>query len=113
MRGRASASPVPRATTTPRRAGYWFNDASVPAHDADPAAEPELTEAERYAVLYPDRAERIRAAGGLPVPLDFGPPEPWLVTQIVHGTAPVLERLDRSPPATVPSAEPMSHGATR
>ena len=29
--------------------------------------------------MYPDRAERIRAAGGLPARLDFGAPGPEIV----------------------------------
>ena len=42
----------------------------APAPDPAPPAEAapfnQLTEADRYAVMYPDRAARIRAAGGLP-----------------------------------------------
>jgi len=78
------------------RAGYWFRDISVPAPApvAPPppaAAEPEpapantAAEATRYAVIYPDRAARIRAAGGLPADLDFGPPEPALVAALLRG----------------------------
>ncbi len=73
------------------RAGYWFRDTSVPepmpspepaavpqsadaqsadaqAADAEPvAAQADIdTEAKFYAVIYPDRAARIREAGGLP-----------------------------------------------
>jgi hypothetical protein len=83
------------------RAGYWFRDVSVPAPEpesAPPAAaapSSQLTEAELYAVMYPERAARIRAAGGLPASLDFGPPEPDLVQAIVHGSSPVLLALDR------------------
>lgn len=53
-------------------------------------AEPEFTEAEidaeaeRYAVIYPVRAARIRAAGGLPPDLDFGPPEPHIVAGLLR-----------------------------
>ena len=83
------------------RAGYWFHEIPTPAPEPEPAppaaAAPfdQLTEAERYAVLYPDRAARIRAAGGLPATPDFGPPEPDLVDEIVHGSSPVLLALDR------------------
>ena len=91
------------------RAGYWFRDASVPepmpspepaavpqsadaqsadaqAADAEPvAAQADIdTEAKFYAVIYPDRAARIRAAGGLPARLDFGPPEPEIVAALLR-----------------------------
>jgi hypothetical protein len=67
-----------------------------------PAAPPEpeepvadlLAEADRYAVIHPRRAARIRALGGLPEPCDFGPPEPELVHAIVTGTSPTLRALD-------------------
>ena len=61
-----------------------------------------MTEAEQYAVMHPDRASRIRAAGGLPQRCDFGPPEPELVQAIVSGTSPVLCALD---PPTMIAAE--------
>lgn len=59
-----------------------------------PAPEPELprtaddrfarmSEAERYAVIYPDRAAQIRSLGGLPNPCTFGPPDPALVEALV------------------------------
>ena len=72
------------------RAGYWFHEVSVPAPapqpaEAAPAAAPaELDEVELYAVMYPDRAARIRAAGGLPPDLDFGPPEPHIVAGLLR-----------------------------
>ena len=49
------------------RAGYWFRDASVP--EPVPTQAGIDAEAERYAVIYPDRAARIRAAVGLPTRL--------------------------------------------
>jgi hypothetical protein len=78
------------------RAGYWFREITVPEPAPDPVppadADPfgQLTEAEQYAVTYPDRAARIRAAGGLPADLDFGPPEPQLVHEVLHGASPIL-----------------------
>lgn len=85
-----------------QRAGWWFREATVPEPapaPAAPAEEPDrfasLSEAEQYAVIYPDRARRIRAAGGLPDPLDFDPLEPGKVTAIVTGTSPILRALDR------------------
>ena len=41
-------------------------------------------EAELYVVMYPDRAERIRAAGGLPAHLDFGAPGPEIVARLLR-----------------------------
>jgi hypothetical protein len=74
-----------------QRAGYWFKEASVPglSPDPDPLPAPEpafeaLPEAEQYALLYPDRAQAIRAAGGLPHPLTFGPPAPAVVTALLE-----------------------------
>ena len=100
------------------RAGYWFKEVSVPAPARDPApapeprqAEPEAepvhdiaAEADMYAIMYPGRVARIRAAGGLPANLDFGPPEPELVEAILHGTAPRLRALSVPQHAT-PSHE--------
>lgn len=85
------------------RAGWWFREAAVP-EPATPAPETpasaddrfaSLSEAEQYAVIYPDRARRIRAAGGLPNPLDFDPLEPDQVEAIVTSTSPILRALDR------------------
>jgi hypothetical protein len=85
-------------------AGDWFCDASVPLPDQTEALDqteapdwPGLTEAEQYAALYPDRAALIRAAGGLPARLNFGPPEPDIVAAIVRGRSPALRALDRPP----------------
>jgi hypothetical protein len=98
------------------RAGYWFHEITVPPAPAasepaaaeappDPApppppAEPvkpdfeDMSEAEQYAIIYPDRAARIRAAGGLPPRCEFGPPAPDLVAALVSSTSPVLRALD-------------------
>jgi len=114
------------------RAGYWFRDVSAPAPEPEPAPpaapdpclatglDPVVTEAERYAVLYPDRAARIRAAGGLPEGVMAGldpaiaPPEPELVHDLVHGSSPILLALDHqrhnatSEPADVAAVETTS-----
>ena len=73
-------------------AGWWFRECSVPAATPQPAAadasEPVLdpaAEAEYYARIYPDRAAQIRAHGGLPPQLTFGPPEPAIVAALVSG----------------------------
>ena len=67
---------------------------------ADPSASEftDLSEAEQYAAIYPERAARIRAHGGLPPRLDFGAPEPDIVNALVTGTSPILQALDRRPP---------------
>jgi hypothetical protein len=103
VREKAEAAMQPAAM---QRAGWYFRDASVPLPDAppDPAdAEPVIdlaAEAERYAVIYPDRAARIRAAGGLPARCEFGPPDDDLVAAIVNGTSPALLEADRRPVRT-------------
>jgi hypothetical protein len=94
-REKAEAAMHPAAM---ERAGYWFRDASVPLPaQAEPPAQPCLTEAEQYAAIYPDRAALIRATGGLPAKLNFGPPEPELVEALVNGTSPILRALDEQP----------------
>ena len=109
------------------RAGWWFRDASVPLPEGTPdeveapqsvaaqsaAAPPDddwadrkfsdLSEAEQYATLYPDRAARIRAHGGLPARIDFGPPEPEIVDALVNGTSPILRALGHTPHAEAPA----------
>ena len=93
---------------TMERAGYWFRDVSVPAPapalgegrgptPAQAAPEPNLTDAEQYAVIYPDRAAAIRAHRGLPPRLDFGPPAPEIVEALVNGTSPILRALATQP----------------
>ena len=66
---------------------------AAPPAPEEPVAD-RLAEADRYAVIHPRRAARIRALGGLPEPCDFGPPEPELVHAIVTGTSPTLRALD-------------------
>ncbi len=63
-----------------------------PRPPEDPVPDP-VAEADRYAIIYPQRAARIRALGGLPQPCDFGPPPPELVDAIVTGTSPTLRAL--------------------
>jgi hypothetical protein len=94
------------------RAGWWFRDASVPAAEPaegetpPPDAAPDETppdqavaDAELYAAIYPDRAASIRAYGGLPPTIDYGPPEPELVEALVRGTTAILRSLDAIAPA--------------
>jgi hypothetical protein len=114
-REKAEAEMQPAAM---QRAGRWFREATVPAEPApppgpEPATPPQefgaLTEAEQYAVLYPERAARIRAARGLPAPLDFGPPETTLIDALVSGSSPILQALDRPPPVSPHEAQSRQH----
>jgi hypothetical protein len=67
------------------RAGYWFHEVSVPAPAPQPAeAAPASAPAEHAEVINPDRAARMRAAGGLPPDLDFGPPGPHIVAGLLR-----------------------------
>jgi hypothetical protein len=83
------------------QAGYWFKSVTVPptqrVAEAPPPddAEPVRTEAELYAIMYPDRAARIREAGGLPARLDFGPPEPEIVAALVRHARPAQQTESR------------------
>jgi hypothetical protein len=95
------------------RAGYWFHEVSVPAPAPQPAeaapapAPAELDEVELYAVIYPDRAARIRAAGGLPPDLDFGPPEPHIVAGLLRTAS--ASRVTRHNPDNRDSETESSH----
>ena len=63
--------------------------------EVDDALAPDLpAQAEKYAIIYPRRAQLIRRVGGLPARCDFGPPEHELVQAIVHGRSPALLALD-------------------
>jgi hypothetical protein len=91
-REKAEAEMQPAAM---ERAGYWWRDCSVPAVEEPPEPEPDIAaEADKYAVIYPQRAAAIRASGGLPEPCRFGPPSPELIRAIVSGTSPTLRALD-------------------
>lgn len=69
-RDHASMGPPPRAPEPP----------PPPTADEKFAM---LSDAERYEVMYPDRAALIRANGGLPNPCTFGPPEPAIVKALL------------------------------
>ena len=82
------------------RAGYWFKEivlpdpappprAAVPSHAEPNAPRPTSTPRPKlFVVMYPDRAERIRAAGGLPARLDFGAPKPEIVARLLKANRP-------------------------
>jgi hypothetical protein len=89
------------------RAGYWFHEVSVPElpaplvppeGSAEPVIDP-VAEAKHYALIYPDRAALIRAHGGLPPRLTFGPPEPDIVAALVNGASPAIRAIAPHPAA--------------
>jgi hypothetical protein len=62
-----------------------------------PAAMPkyeDMTEAEQYAVIYPDRASAIRRHGGMPPGAGYPPPDDAVFKEIVTGNSPVFLALD-------------------
>ncbi len=65
---------------------------SPPAPIFDPMAH--LSEPERYCMMHPGPAARIRAARGLPKRLDFAAPKRDIVQAIVQGTGPIFAALD-------------------
>ena len=77
---------------TPQPAAPLTHPAPPPQPQLDHT---KLTEVEKYAATYPDRAARIRAAGGLPTPCDFDPPRHSLVRAIVTSNSPILRALDQ------------------
>ena len=72
----------------------------TPSHHPVPTAEPveheppPLTEAQSYAVLYPDRAALIRRLGYVPHDVTFDPPDDDLVQALLTTQDPVLTMLD-------------------
>ena len=83
-----------------QRAGYWFRSIEPePAPEPvprPPAPDPprqeysDMTEAERYAVLYPDRAACILAANGLPNDPRFPPPGDDVLRDLLTATSPLV-----------------------
>jgi hypothetical protein len=99
------------------RAGYWFKSVSVPEPEPPTAPQPALppppippklqygamTPAERYATLYPDRATHILVEQGLPPNLNFPPPEPEVVQELLSSGSPIIRALYETAQATWPS----------
>jgi hypothetical protein len=100
------------------RAGYWFKSVSVPEPEPPPAPQqpalpppaipPKLqygamTPAERYATLYPDRATRILVEQGLSPSLNFPPPDPAVVQELLSSGSPSIRALYENAQATWPS----------
>jgi hypothetical protein len=53
-----------------------------------------MTEAEQYAVIYPDRAAAIRRHGGMPPGAGYPPPDNAVFGKLVTGNSPVFLALD-------------------
>ena len=72
------------------------------APEPQPAAMPryvDMTEAEQYAVIYPDRAAAIRRHGGMPPGAKYPPPDDAVFRDIITGNSPVFFALDAEPTA--------------
>ena len=107
IREKAEAERYPPAM---ERAGYWFKDVSVAAASQPSVPEPprglaQMDAAEQYASLYPDRARLIRANGGLPPNVRFGPPDDDTLHAILVSTSPILRALDVVSPDQTPGSE--------
>jgi len=108
--GRGSGGGGPQAATP-----YDQTPSHHPAPVAEPPAlEPEpppLTEAQSYAVLYPERAALIRRLGYVPDDVTFDPPDDDLVQALLTAQDPILTMLDdrfahREGPLSVLEIEP-------
>ena len=67
------------------------------APEPQPPARPtfeDMTEAEQYAALYPDRATAIRQNRGMPPGAKFPPPDRGIIDEIATGGSPVFRNLD-------------------
>jgi hypothetical protein len=70
---------------------------SADAPEPQPAAMPryeDMTEAEQYAVIYPDRAAAIRRHGGMPPGTKYPPPDQHIIPDIVTSNSTVFLALD-------------------
>jgi hypothetical protein len=69
-----------------------------PSHPTAPTAEPpppdELTPAQDYAVMYPERAALIRRAGRVPDDITFAPPDPEVVQELLTSQDPVIAFIE-------------------
>jgi hypothetical protein len=103
------------------RAGHLHSGTLPPEPEPPPAAAPEpqpaampkyedMTEAEQYAVIYPDRAAAIRRHRGMPPGAKYPPPDDAVFREIITGNSPVFLALDadRSPGDETESAT-LSH----
>jgi hypothetical protein len=91
--------PAPQLVAPPRHTAPPAKSRAARPLREDDWPEPDwAAEAERYAIIYTDRARLIRRLGGLPSPCTFGPPDPQLVRALLAGTTPTLRALDAPDP---------------
>jgi hypothetical protein len=64
-----------------------------------------MTPAERYVTLYPERAAAILAAGGLPAPITFPPPDQAVIAELLTGNSPLVRAFRHQP---APRLEPVA-----
>ncbi|HME22424.1 MAG TPA: hypothetical protein VKI44_13970, partial [Acetobacteraceae bacterium] len=83
------------------------------APDPQPPSMPryeDMTTAEQFAVIYPDRAAAIRRHGGMPPAATFPPPDRDLIGEIVTSNSQVFLALDADlPPGDVTESATLSH----
>jgi hypothetical protein len=99
--------PLPAPPPAPAEATQPAPQPPAPQQPAATPAEPALetdwtdpvfatlTDAELYAVTFPDRAVLIRSHGGMPKRVDFDAPHRAIVDGLVTGKTPVLRSLDQ------------------
>jgi hypothetical protein len=96
------------------RAGH-LHSGTLPPEPELPPCQPDampkyedMTEAEQYAVIYPDRAAAIRRHGGMPPGAKYPPPDDAVFRDIITGNSPVFLALDaqRAADAVTESATP-------
>lgn len=85
--------------------------AAEPPAPASPKYE-DMTPAEQYAVVYPDRAAAIRLHRGMPPGEKFPPPDPAIVEDVATGNSPLLVGLDpKLPPGNATDCETLSRAS--
>ena len=105
------------------RAGHLHSGTLPPEPEPPPAAAPEpqppampryenMTAAEQYAVIYPDRAIAIRRHGGMPPAANYPPPDRDIIRDIATGDSLVFLALDADrPPGNETEFATPSHAA--
>ncbi|MBV9250793.1 MAG: hypothetical protein JO227_16275 [Acetobacteraceae bacterium] len=93
-RGEGSDAPEPCEPTPPPRPLPQGEGESTTAKRPGYPAWADMTEAEQYAVIYPDRAVLIRDHSGVPGWVTFDRPSADLARALIEGRGPVFDELD-------------------